>query len=64
MAGCPKCGMSGIGLATHGHGEPCKTQFRREENAAHWESALKDIAELAKENGAEWAARRALRALE
>lgn len=23
MAGCNKCGMSGIGLATYGHGDPC-----------------------------------------
>ena len=23
MAGCDKCGMSGIGLATYGHAEPC-----------------------------------------
>lgn len=64
MTACDRCGMSGIGLATHGHGEPCQTTTRQHANAARYESALKDISELGPEYGGEWCQRRARRALE
>lgn len=45
MADCGRCGRSGIGLATHGHGEPCLTIIRHQEKGVAYEGALKMIAD-------------------
>lgn len=47
MSGCDKCGMSGIGLATYGHGSPCTPD--KDKEIAKLRAALEPFANVARQ---------------